>query len=355
MADGRNLSVEEVLAACRASDGGATADVPPAAEPKGESTLAADSNVGDSELQNASGEPAAPTASDKKPSEMSVADILAAARDENSVKTEKPKKAVASKAKPAVSKASPKAPSKSSAKVPKDTMSILAAARKSQKAGPMSKSEAAAQVKDHAPAAKGKRKIAVPPIPEKPAYAIERAVSSEPVTADRRGFISTAFATFVGSFLAVGFTSLGLTHLLWLLGFARFMFPNIRIEPPSSFRVGFPDEYAPGQVEAKFKAQFGVWIVRYEYEGESQIYALKSVCTHLGCTPNWLEGEQKFKCPCHGSGFYKDGINFEGPAPRPLERYAISLAADGQLVVDKSKLFNEEKGQWKDPISFVPV
>ena len=36
--------------------------------------------------------------------------------------------------------------------------------------------------------------------------------------------------------------------------------------------------------------------------------------------PNWLDGEQKFKCPCHGSGFYMTGVNFEGPAPRPLER-----------------------------------
>ncbi|MBI83340.1 MAG: Rieske (2Fe-2S) protein [Planctomycetaceae bacterium] len=179
--------------------------------------------------------------------------------------------------------------------------------------------------------------------------------AEEPSAGDRRSFMSTAVGTFVGSFLAVGFTSLGLTHLLWLLGFARFMFPNIRIEPPSEFRVGFPADFAPGQVETKFKAQFGVWIVRTEYEGQAQIFALKSVCTHLGCTPNWLEGEQKFKCPCHGSGFYKDGINFEGPAPRPLERYGISQASDGQLVVDKSKKFNEEKGQWADSTSFVPV
>ena len=33
--------------------------------------------------------------------------------------------------------------------------------------------------------------------------------------------------------------------------------------------------------------------------------------TALGCTPNWLEAEFKFKCPCHGSGFYISGINFE--------------------------------------------
>ncbi len=97
----------------------------------------------------------------------------------------------------------------------------------------------------------------------------------------------------------------------------------------------------------------GVWVVNGEYNGKPQIYALKTVCTHLGCTPNWLEAEQKFKCPCHGSGFYKDGINFEGPAPRPLERYAIRIAEDGQLEVDKSRTFQEELGQWADPDSFV--
>ena len=62
-----------------------------------------------------------------------------------------------------------------------------------------------------------------------------------------------------------------------------------------------------------------------------------------------------YKRQCHGSGFYKDGVNFEGPAPRPLERYAIRVADDGQLEVDKSRKFNEELGQWADNSSFVPV
>ena len=175
-----------------------------------------------------------------------------------------------------------------------------------------------------------------------------------PVAADedeftRRGFVGF----FFGSFMATGFTTLALTHLLWLLGLARYLFPNILTEPPSKFRVGKKEGFSPGMVENKFKAQYGVWIVNAEYEGEQQIFALRTVCTHLGCTPNWLEAEQKFKCPCHGSGFYKDGVNFEGPAPRPLERYAIRVTEDGQLEVDKSKLFFEEKGQWKDPASRV--
>ncbi|OYV78724.1 MAG: hypothetical protein B7Z73_19465 [Planctomycetia bacterium 21-64-5] len=172
-------------------------------------------------------------------------------------------------------------------------------------------------------------------------------------TADENRRFFLGFA--LGSFLGVGFTSLTATVGLWTLGTARFMFPNVLIEPPSKFKVGFPGDFAPGMVEEKFKAQFGVWVVKAEYQGQMEIYALRSVCTHLGCTPNWLEGEQKFKCPCHGSGFYKDGINFEGPAPRPLERYAIHLADDGQLEIDKSKMFQEEMGQWKDPACFVPV
>jgi cytochrome b6-f complex iron-sulfur subunit len=190
-------------------------------------------------------------------------------------------------------------------------------------------------------------------MPAKPEYARVVAVADDGTT--RRSFFAAAAGALFGSSLAVGFTSLAVVHLMWGLGLARFMFPNILIEPPTRFKVGFPDSLSPGQVETKFIPQFGVWIVRYEYDGAPMIYAIKSVCTHLGCTPNWLEAEQKFKCPCHGSGFYKDAINFEGPAPRPLERYAISLAEDGQLLVDKSRTFQQELGQWKDPASYVPV
>ena len=193
-------------------------------------------------------------------------------------------------------------------------------------------------------------------MPRKPDSARPRSAARATADqAERRSFLGAFFGMLVASPLAIGFSSLAVTNILWVLGFARFMFPNILTEPPTQFKVGFPEEYGPGMVETKFKAQFGVWVVRAQYEGEPQIFALKSVCTHLGCTPNWLDGEQKFKCPCHGSGFYKDGINFEGPAPRPLERYAIKVAGDGQLEVDKSRKFQQELGQWADSMSFVPV
>ena len=136
---------------------------------------------------------------------------------------------------------------------------------------------------------------------------------------------------------------------LSLLG--RFMFPNVLFEPKQTFKAGFPDEYQRGEVSLRWKAKFATWIVR----DENAIYALSTVCTHLGCTPNWLSNERKFKCPCHGSGFRKSGINFEGPAPRPLERFRVVLADDGQILVDKTKKFQQEKGQWNDSESFLVV
>ena len=158
----------------------------------------------------------------------------------------------------------------------------------------------------------------------------------------RRGFLS---------WITAGWLAFGALTASTLIGTVRFLFPNVLFEPPQTFRAGFPEEYTVGDVSTRFKDQFGVWIVRTSTE----IYVLSTVCTHLGCTPNWLSGEQKFKCPCHGSGFRKTGINFEGPAPRPLERYRVALADDGQILVDKTRKYQWEKGEWNDPESFLAV
>jgi cytochrome b6-f complex iron-sulfur subunit len=136
-----------------------------------------------------------------------------------------------------------------------------------------------------------------------------------------------------------------------LLAFLRFLYPRVLFEPSPTFNAGRPQDYLVGEVSEKFKESQRVWIVR----GEEGIYALSAICTHLGCTPRWLGTEDKFKCPCHGSGFKRSGINFEGPAPRPLERVKISLNPTGEIIIDKSKTFREEKGQWADPDAFLQL
>jgi len=129
------------------------------------------------------------------------------------------------------------------------------------------------------------------------------------------------------------------------------MFPRVLFEPSPIFKAGKPSDYNMGEVSEKYKEEQRVWIEKQP----DKIIAIQAICTHLGCTPRWLPLESKFKCPCHGSGFTKEGVNFEGPAPRPLERLAIRLDEEGNLIVDKSKKFLFEKNQWDDPDSFVTL
>lgn len=348
-------SIAEIMAAARRADGkGST----PADSPAPEEPAAA------AEVPEASGGLERPAAAAPKPAAKgarpSVAEIMALARAKKdagaaaSPATSEPVKPAAAVAKPNPAAAKPAAkraadaPAKAGPQtgVRRDTASILEAARAGAKPGPVSKADApprpVAKPKPPAEKVAAAPKVA-PPMPARPAAA--KKADGE----DRRGFMEIA----LGSFMAIGFTALSVTGGLFSLGLARFFFPNVLAEPPSKFKVGSKDGFPFGKVETKFVAQYGVWVVNGDFQGDRQIYALKTVCTHLGCTPSWLEAEQKFKCPCHGSGFYKDGVNFEGPAPRPLERYAIRIADDGQLEIDKSRTFHEELGQWADPDSFV--
>jgi cytochrome b6-f complex iron-sulfur subunit len=130
-----------------------------------------------------------------------------------------------------------------------------------------------------------------------------------------------------------------------------FMIPRVDFTKIDVFKVGPPTNFAPNTVDESFKAAHRVWVVNHE----RRIFAIQSVCTHLGCTPNWMEGERKFKCPCHGSGYTIDGINFEGPAPFPMRRYEVTLADDGQIVVNEGRLFYWEKGEFDDPRAFIAV
>jgi len=176
-----------------------------------------------------------------------------------------------------------------------------------------------------------------------PKAAAQGAAARGPGQVSRRGFLST---------LGVAWTSFAAACAAGAVATNRFMFPNVLFEPPQTFKAGLPEDYLTGAVDTRFKETFGVFIVREE---DGAIYALKAVCTHLGCTPNWLEAENKFKCPCHGSGFYRTGINYEGPAPRPLERYRIVLAEDGQILIDKTRSFTYEKGEWSQAESLLTV
>jgi cytochrome b6-f complex iron-sulfur subunit len=147
----------------------------------------------------------------------------------------------------------------------------------------------------------------------------------DPVNKMRRRITWTA----IGGFLAVCF-------LMTL----RFFLPRTLFEPSTIFRIGYPSDFGFG-VDTKFQQDYRIWVVR----NAERLFVIYARCTHLGCTPDWKQSENKFKCPCHGSGYTPEGINFEGPAPRPMDRAHIELDPSGQIVVDTSRLYDWPKGQ----------
>ncbi len=151
--------------------------------------------------------------------------------------------------------------------------------------------------------------------------------------------------------LALGWATFAAAVGGGLTALSAFMIPRVDFTKIEVFKAGPPSNFPPRTVDESFKASRRTWIVN---DGQ-RIIAVSTVCTHLGCTPNWMPNESKFKCPCHGSGFTMQGKNFEGPAPNWLRRYEVSLADDGQIVVNKGRLFFEEKGEFEDARSYIAV
>jgi cytochrome b6-f complex iron-sulfur subunit len=164
--------------------------------------------------------------------------------------------------------------------------------------------------------------------------------------------------SFMMSWAGVAWGTFGLASGVGTVAMLRFMLPNVLFEPPQVFKAGKLEDFEFDKPDERFKVEKKCWIIKLhkDWNGKPQLAALDTTCTHLGCTPNVLFSESKIKCPCHGSGFRFNGINFEGPTPRPLERYKVSIdPIDGQIVVDKTKKFQYEKGQWEEKDSFIAL
>lgn len=170
-------------------------------------------------------------------------------------------------------------------------------------------------------------------------------------TATTRRNFNMALAVAWGAMAFCGATSLAM--------FQDFFAPKVLKEPKKLWRAGKLEEFSnPRSVNEKFKKTpdggSGFWLVNLSPD-EPRLVALSIICTHLGCIPAWLPGDQKFKCPCHGSGYYITGVNFEGPTPRPLERFAISKDADGFVNVDMRTVYRQELGEWDSPQSYIAL
>jgi cytochrome b6-f complex iron-sulfur subunit len=111
--------------------------------------------------------------------------------------------------------------------------------------------------------------------------------------------------------------------LLW------FVFPRFKEgEFGGTFRLGSDVMPEAGSAPSWFPAG------RFHISNtENGLLALYGVCTHLGCLPKWAASNNRFECPCHGSKYQIDGTWIEGPAPRGLDRFPVTITyGDGTSI-----------------------
>jgi cytochrome b6-f complex iron-sulfur subunit len=116
-----------------------------------------------------------------------------------------------------------------------------------------------------------------------------------------------------------------------VLGALRLPMPSVFPESNPRVKVGPTDRFPKGS--STFIREINVWI----FHDDKGLYAISSICTHLGCVADRVPDSGAFKCPCHGSVFAADGAIVQGPAPKPLNWLALDLSPDGQLIVDQWK------------------
>ena len=134
----------------------------------------------------------------------------------------------------------------------------------------------------------------------------------------RRDFLSlSAFGAVLLSALSV------------FAGVLRVFKPNVHYEESRRYKIGKPENFPVGTAK-KLDAE-----KVFVFSDDDGIYAISSVCTHLGCIV--YSTDTGFQCPCHGSRYDRQGKVVGGPAPRSLAWYEIRQAVDGTLIVDASK------------------
>lgn len=128
--------------------------------------------------------------------------------------------------------------------------------------------------------------------------------------------------------------ALGLLLLQGGVGMFRFMYPRFKAgEFGGVFFIGPESALPPTDAPPMPYTAGKFWMVNTTDQGPKALYM---VCTHLGCLYKWAQSNNRFECPCHGSKFSREGYYIEGPAPRSLDTFAVTVEA-GLVAVNTGK------------------
>ncbi|HEX5630658.1 MAG TPA: Rieske 2Fe-2S domain-containing protein [Acidimicrobiia bacterium] len=204
-------------------------------------------------------------------------------------------------------------------------------------------------------------KTEVPPTGDEPApvdpLTQREEVGPEEYGVTRRQFFNRGVAGIFGLFMAqMGIFSLG------------FMWPRIK---PGGFgskvAAGKADELAAqvflsdGRVSPLFIPAAQAYLVPFQGEMSGSSFdglpvvagglmALWQRCVHLGCRVPQCDSSQGFECPCHGSKYNFHGEYEDGPAPRNLDRFVVSVDEAGQFIIDTGQVIQTSRAAHKSAV-----
>ncbi len=140
----------------------------------------------------------------------------------------------------------------------------------------------------------------------------------EPELMPRRDFLGLAAWWSAVAALLFGF-----------LGAMRLPKAAVLPSPSKRFRVRLPASLDSGQAFVPAGRSVAI------FKEAAGVYAISTVCTHLGCIVKATE--KGFDCPCHGSKFNKDGSVVRGPAPKGLPWLEVKPLGGDNLLIDEGK------------------
>jgi cytochrome b6-f complex iron-sulfur subunit len=172
-------------------------------------------------------------------------------------------------------------------------------------------------------------------------------VSADEYGVTRRKFFNRAVGAVFGLFM-IQFTIASLA----------FVWPKLKGGFGTPIKAGSVDSLKSEVIQGatvipKFVPAAQSWIVPFDMSelagssfaetpfvvagGESDgvgLMALWQRCVHLGCRVPSCDSSQGFECPCHGSKYNRHGEYEDGPAPRNLDRFAVSVDNAGQFTIE---------------------
>ncbi|MGO8997890.1 MAG: ubiquinol-cytochrome c reductase iron-sulfur subunit [Polyangiaceae bacterium] len=110
------------------------------------------------------------------------------------------------------------------------------------------------------------------------------------------------------------------------------------VEPPSQpsgepVVVGRLEEFPIDSAKMVLVDDRPVLVLR---SSNGELRAFSALCTHLQCVVSYSAERRQIECPCHRGVYSLDGVNIEGPPPRPLDELSVAVS-EGSVIVSGAR------------------